>query len=110
MERGAGRGDAGRVDVLVDVRRRAASRDRDDRWVLVEQPGEGELAGGDGEALGEATHGGVPAVVDREVVTLEAGCVAPEVPVADVGDGSGEEAPAERAPGDDPHPELVRGG
>ena len=32
--------DAGGVDVLVDVRRGAAARDGDDRWMLVQQPGQ----------------------------------------------------------------------
>jgi hypothetical protein len=78
--------------------------------VLVEQPGERTLAGGNREAGREPPHRGVPVVVDGEDLSLEPGRVVPKVCVPEVGDGAGEEAPTERAPRHDPHAELIRGG
>jgi hypothetical protein len=70
-------GDVRGLEVLVEVGGGSGPGDRDDVVALVQEPGEGELRGGDVEVCGELAKWGVAVAVGGEVLGSPLRNVAP---------------------------------
>ncbi len=110
-------GDAGRLRVLLHPGRPAGAGDGDDREAvdgpLLVDPGQGDLAEGGSVGPGDGADRVQQGRVGRRVVAREAGHPAAEVAggevLARVGEGTGQEAAAERRVRDQGHAQFPRG-
>src|SRR5262249_44346001 len=109
-EGGGRRRQARRGGVLVEPARLARAGGRHDARTPAGEPGQGELGRGRAELGGQGAEGLDEGQVVADVLGLEPGHVPAQVGGAEargVGDGPGEEAPAERAVGHEADAELV---
>src|SRR5271165_363268 len=103
--------DVGRRQVVVEMLKPGASRDRHDPWFLSEQPGERDLRRCDALARGEAFEEINDFEIRGQCLWREARKILPQivriVEFHVLGNLAGQKSLAERPPGDEANPELL---